>query len=69
MTSMADVSKVFQSFSINTYHPIILVIHCTFVMFGVWERLFNLCVSEKLQFSTDDSIDDDYTEKVGRQRK
>lgn len=61
MASMADINKVFN---INTYLPVILVVHCAMVALGIWERLFNMCVSEKFRFSTDD-IDDEYTEKVG----
>ena len=64
MASMADVSKVFETyFNLNMYLPVVLVVHCAMVALGIWDRLFNMCVSSRFKFSTHD-VDDEYTEKV-----
>lgn len=62
---MANMSNIeaFQYVKINTYLPVVLVLHCGMVASGVWDRVFSLCVPQNLRFSRDD-IDDDYTEKV-----
>ena len=65
MSSMADVSQTYPFLEINTYLPVVLVVHCAMVALGVWDRLFNLCTSSRFsfKFSTHD-VDDEYTEKV-----
>lgn len=62
MGTMANVSA-FKYLNINTYLPVLLVLHCAMVAFGVWDRLANMFVSPRFRFSTDD-VDDEYTEKV-----
>ena len=64
MGSMADMS-MFKYIKINTYLPVVLVVHCAMVAFGIWDRLLGMCMSSRFKFTTDD-IDDEYTEKVRR---
>eukprot|EP00878_Enallax_costatus_P015761 GHUV01016516.1.p1 GENE.GHUV01016516.1~~GHUV01016516.1.p1 ORF type:complete len:615 (+),score=178.39 GHUV01016516.1:1103-2947(+) len=47
---------------LNTYLPLLLVVHCALIYFNMWERLAGACVGNKFKFSNDD-VDDQYTEK------
>jgi len=47
---------------LNVYLPLLLVVHCTLIWLGLWDRLAGACMSSKYRFTTDD-VDDEYTEK------
>eukprot|EP00879_Flechtneria_rotunda_P003202 GHRR01003425.1.p1 GENE.GHRR01003425.1~~GHRR01003425.1.p1 ORF type:complete len:656 (+),score=226.79 GHRR01003425.1:287-2254(+) len=47
---------------LNTYLPLLLVVHCLLIWLNLWDRLAGACVSSKYKFNNDD-VDDQYTEK------
>eukprot|EP00882_Tetradesmus_deserticola_P011812 GHRQ01012503.1.p1 GENE.GHRQ01012503.1~~GHRQ01012503.1.p1 ORF type:complete len:656 (+),score=303.76 GHRQ01012503.1:330-2297(+) len=47
---------------LNTYLPLLLVVHCLLIWLRLWDRLAGACVSSKYKFDNDD-VDDQYTEK------
>eukprot|EP00955_Chlamydomonas_euryale_P109782 365954-Chlamydomonas_euryale.AAC.4 len=50
---------------IDRWLPLLLLLHVVMVSFGVWDRLFSLCLPKRLRFSDSDGVDDEYTERVG----
>eukprot|EP00775_Hariotina_reticulata_P003223 gene3223-3500_t len=47
---------------LNTYLPLLLVVHCLLIWLNLWDKLAGACVSSKYKFNNDD-VDDQYTEK------
>lgn len=52
----------FLSKHLNTYLPVLLVVHCFLIWLNLWDRITGSCVGSKYRFSNDD-VDDEYTER------
>jgi hypothetical protein len=55
----------FKYFNINTWLPVLLIVHCALVALRVYEKMSQCCVAGRFKFTTDD-VDDEFTEKARR---